>query len=77
MKTNFSTKYVYLHDENTKVNDKNKNRCNPVYIMGGGGDTAIFCKKLAGHKYFTKIVGNETEAILYNWVSNTFDTHVK
>ena len=34
MKTNFSTKSVYLHDENTKVHDKDKNRCNPVYIMG-------------------------------------------
>jgi len=37
MKANFSTKYVYLHDKNTKVHDKNKNRCNPVYNGGGRG----------------------------------------
>ena len=45
MKANFSTKYVYLHDENTKVHDKNKNRCNPVYIMGEGEGIQRFFAK--------------------------------
>jgi len=25
---------------------------------------------------FARIAGGETEAILYHWVSNTFDTHI-
>jgi len=37
---------------------------------------AFFAKNERTTNIFARIAGGEAEAILYHWVSNTFDTHI-
>ena len=46
------------------------------YFSGGFLHVWLIILSVCKACVFARIVGGEAEAILYNWVSNTFDTHI-